>query len=462
MVRSFCALVLVLFLSGCGAGAVLGTAVRIAQELDRPSGRKVAPPPRAPTPSLEAGTSNAPWVRNYRLLERGVDWWFIGTPNIGVDPDEIRINDYGGTTVTFERFAPSPSDRNTVERYLATVGATKRFASPPFIQLRNGRDEDFAVAVFRAVQIINSALPNDFQIGMDANTYTSSTGPPPGGVIRVEQSPKFSWGREWIIPSDLTHAEGAALRLYDVDSRYGSQVFIDTAVYAEEHLLRILVHELLHTMGLGGHFDYPNHSLMASSIYTNPEGLGTTIMFPMDIFGLRGFYDPESMGDWGKTRYAVGGCMDNDAICFGVQRIMGDANPWASNMGNTAHTLLSDNPTLSGTATWRGRLLGMTPLSEAVGGAAALTIALGPLTGDLDFTGLEYWRTGQAPGDVGSGTLWGDGDLTYGIVASGNIFLQDGTGDQGVVTGMFAGASHEYMTGVLERDDLAAGFGGRR
>ena len=369
---------------------------------------------------------------------------------------------HDSTTVTFERFAPKPSSRTSIERYLATVDATKHFASPPFVQLRNGHDEDFAVTVFRAVQIINSALPNDFQIGMDTNTYASSTGPPPGRVIRVEQSPKSTWGREWIIPSDLTHAEGVAIRLYDVDSRYGSQVFIDPAVYAEEHMLRILVHELLHTMGFGGHFEYPNHSVMASSIYISPGGLGTTIMFPMDIFGLRGFYDPESMGDWGKTRYGVGGCVDNDAVCFGAQRIMGDANPWASNMGNTATTVLADNPTLSGTATWRGRLLGMTPLSEVVGGSAALTIALGPLTGDLDFTGLEYWRTGQAPGDVGSGTRWGDGDLTYGVAVFSNGFLQDGTGDRGAVTGMFAGRSYEYMTGVLERDDLAAGFGGKR
>ena len=44
----------------------------------------------------------------------------------------------------------------------------------------------------------------------------------------------------------------------------------------------------------------------------------------------------------------------------------------------------------------------------------------------------------------------------------GNLFLQNGTGHKGGVTGMFAGPSDEYMAGVLERDELAAGFEGKR
>ena len=350
-----------------------------------------------------------------------------------------------------------------VREYLTALDAAKPFTSPPFVQLRYDHDEEFAELVFKAVQIINSALPNDFQVGMDQNTYTSSIGPPPGGVIRIEQSSKYSWDREWIIPSDLTHARGFALRLYDVDSLYGSQVFIDTSVSGEESVLRVLVHEILHTLGFGGHFDYPNLSVMASAIYDHTDK-APTIMFSLDLWGLRAFYDPKAYGDWLQEGYSgkeVAGCID-DVVCFGVTRLIREGDPWASNMGNTPHSLLADNPTLSGTATWRGRLIGMTPLSEVVGGAATLTMDLGPLTGDLDFTGLEYWRTGQAPGNVGSGTRWGDGDLTYGVVALGNVFLQDGTGDVGIITGMFAGDAHEYMTGVLERDDLAAGFGGKR
>ena len=35
-------------------------------------------------------------------------------------------------------------------------------------------------------------------------------------------------------------------------------------------------------------------------------------------------------------------------------------------------------------------------------------------------------------------------------------------GDAGTVTGAFFGPAHEGMGGVLERDDLSAGFGGKR
>ena len=460
MFRAFCTLVLVLFLSGCGAA--IGTAVRIAQELAQPSGRRIAPPLRTPTPSLYTATSNAPWVRNYRKLDEGVDWWFIGTPtDVGVE--DFTIHRHGNAHISYGRTGPLPVTAALVREYLTTLDAAKPFTSPPFVQLRYDHDEEFAGLVFKAVQIINSALPNDFQIGMDSNTYYSSSGPPPGGVVRVEKSAQSTWGREWIIPSDLTHIRGFAVRLHDADSRYGSQVFIDSSVDGEESLLRVLVHEILHTLGFGDHFDYPNLSVMSSAIYDHTDQ-GPTIMFALDLWGLRAFYDPHAYGDWLEDGYSgleVGGCVDA-VVCFGATRLIGDADPWASNMGHTALSLLAENPTLSGTVTWRGRLVGLTPLDEVVGGGATLGIDMASLTGDLEFTGMESWAAGRAPGDVGSGITWGYGDLTYGVAVTGNTFIQDGTGDPGVVTGMFAGRSHEYMTGVLERDDLAAGFGGKR
>lgn len=457
MIRALGALVAVLLLSGCGGGGgVLGLGP------DRSSGRRVAPPPRTPIPSLYYDTSNAPWIRSYRKLEEGVDWWLIGTP-VDVGVEDFAENRHGNTGILSGRSAPQPWVAAVVKEYLTTVDATKPFTSPPFVQLPHGRDDRFAGLVFKAVQIVNSALPNDFQIGMDEKTYSSSIGPPPGGVIRVEQSSKSTWRRDWIIPADLTHALGFAVRLYNVDSRYGSQVFIDSSVQGEESLLLVIVHEILHTLGFGGHYDLPALSVMASTIYDRPE-LGPTIMLPFDLWGLRAFYDPESYAEWlrdGSRGYEVGGCLD-EVVCFGVARLIGDADPWASNLGHTAHSLLAENPTLMGTVTWRGRLVGLTPTDEVVGAAARMGIDLDTLDGDLDFTAMEYWRAGQAPGRVGSGFRWGDGDLTYGVVVIGNGFIQDGTGDAGIVTGMFAGQSHEYMTGVLERNDLAAGFGGKR
>ena len=53
---------------------------------------------------------------------------------------------------------------------------------------------------------------------------------------------------------------------------------------------------------------------------------------------------------------------------------------------------------------------------------------------------MEYWRAKQAPGDVGSGFRWGDGDLSYGVQVDGNVFIQDGTGDEGSLLACSRGA----------------------
>ena len=57
--------------------------------------------------------------------------------------------------------------------------------------------------------------------------------------------------------------------------------------------------------------------------------------------------------------------------------------------------------------------------------------------------------------------MWGDGDLAYTVRVSGNGFERTG-GGAGEIAGAFFGPAHEGMGGVLERDDLAAGFGGKR
>ena len=104
-------------------------------------------------------------------------------------------------------------------------------------------------------------------------------------------------------------------------------------------------------------------------------------------------------------------------------------------------------------------MLGLDDGSRSVAGAATLSVDLVTLAGDMAFTGLESWTA--APGAIGTGDPWGDGDLAYRIGVNGNAFIRTG-GDEGSLTGRFVGAAHEGMTGTLERDDLAAGFGGVR
>ena len=116
---------------------------------------------------------------------------------------------------------------------------------------------------------------------------------------------------------------------------------------------------------------------------------------------------------------------------------------------------------LSGSIGWSGRLLGLTPLAETVAGAADPTVELATLSGKVNFSQLEHWPVDAPAGATGSGATWRDGDLSYRIEVRGNSFDQTG-GDAGEVTGAVFGPAHEGMGSVLVRDDLSAGFGGKR
>ena len=106
-----------------------------------------------------------------------------------------------------------------------------------------------------------------------------------------------------------------------------------------------------------------------------------------------------------------------------------------------------------------GTLLGFTPAAAPVAGDAEIGVDLGTLTGSADFENLETWPT--APGEPGTGTQWLDGDLGYTIAVTGNTFRETG-GDDGRLTGIFVGRSHEGAAGTLERSDLTAAFGASR
>ena len=197
------------------------------------------------------------------------------------------------------------------------------------------------------------------------------------------------------------------------------------------------------------------------------------ILFPMDraaLLAAYGRFQPgaqpedlttENLGTWSDTSFHLLGEMDfpDGQVSFGVASSNGLAQPWAR--GTAPWTNLADNEALSGSATWSGALLGVGSSSETVAGDARLTVGLTNLTGRIDFTNMEKWGVGEAPGASGSGATWGDGDLGYTVRVNGNTFVQTG-GDAGYVTGAFFGAAHEAMGGVLERADLAAGFGGKR
>ena len=387
------------------------------------------------------------------------------------------------------------------------------FSGPPTVRLAAGTSDEYAAYAVRAIQLINAALPYEQRIEFSSvrapalaaienipngeifidfaasedNWNFANRDYRPGAAAVAENDPILEWDtgqQRWEVKGmraahvwfSLERIMNAAWVLNPDTGQYEETLFDmpvtdpEIRVYSEEEIFSAMVHELLHELGFLAHNDGErfNDSLMRD------YSLLTTNTLPMiDGDALLAAYarlepgtEPEelsvqSLGPWTDTSFHLRGDFEfpGGEAAFGVASRNGRAQPWAS--GPTPWTELIDNPVLSGSVTWSGALLGITPSDETVSGSTSLAIALSTLIGQLDFTGLESWGTNAEPGAMGQGTLWGDGDLAYSIEVQGNSFWQDG-GDDGEVTGTFLGAGHEAMGGVLERADLAAGFGGLR
>ena len=311
---------------------------------------------------------------------------------------------------------------------------------------------------------------------------------------RVENSDTtIKWYNDKIFLTVVVHELMHALGFYHIDeSRFSDSIMYSRIIDGQENVYSPYFPEstgiIFAYVTYDGTADMETTDQSASMIKTDqsrptrsqgylmaPDSRAVrgSILFPLDRAALLAAYgrlDPgtqpeeltaENLGAWTDTSFHLRGDVNfpGGGASFGVASSNGLAQPWAS--GPTPLTNLADNETLSGSATWRGALLGITSSSETVAGDVRLRVGLSSLNGQIDFTGLEKWGVKEAPGAFGSGTTWGDGDLGYTIQVRGNTFIQTG-GDDGNVAGAFFGAAHEAMGGVLERADLSASFGGKR
>ena len=370
----------------------------------------------------------------------------------------------------------------TFERY--TVGLAT-FPNRPTLRLAEGTNDEFASYAVRAVQLINAALPHEKRI-----VFGSETAPPlaaikdiPDGEIHIDFAPFADWNdpnKESTRPGTEAAAQHADVQEFNVltqrwesKRKRAAHIWFDperTSNFSEESKFSIVLHEIMHALG---HYGHQDSARFPDSIMRDRYLLITSELPAIDreaLLAMYGRFDPgtspeelsmESLGPWADTSFHLRGDLDifNGQVSFGVASRNGLSQPWAS--GPTPYTNLVDNALLSETVSWEGRLLGMTPHAAIVGGTADLSVELETLTGDLDFTSLEMWRANVPFGTIGTGAIWGDGDLRYTVGIRGNTFVQTG-GDEGTVTGAFFGVAHEGMGGVLERSDLAAAFGGER
>ena len=359
-------------------------------------------------------------------------------------------------------------------------GLLLRFAAdPPIVRAAEGTPPALVDEAVRVVQILNMALLRDWQIVFGDEPGPAGTAEPGPSEVIIAFAAQEDWPEEVRPPEG--EAIGLALPRYglyatgDPDRPFnleitGGRIWIDPTRTEGDERLGVIAHELIHVLGRA----HPDPARFPDSIMIAGGGDGPTehILHPLDRAALLAVYSrvepggtPDAieleLGAWADTSTHIYGVLGLPAgeVAFGAAFSNGLLLPWVS--GPAPDTALAENPRLAGTARWSGRLLGLTPAAGAVAGVADLAVYLESLDGDLNFTGLEYWPEGAAPGAVGTGSMWRDGDLGYRIEVQGNTFLRAG-GDAGTVTGAFFGPEHEGMGGVIAREDLAAGFGGIR
>ncbi len=464
-----------------------------------------------------------------------------------------------------------------VRRYLSQVmsaGPYKRypgletFSAPPTLRVAEGTSETLTGYTRRAVQLINTALPPDKRIrfGTRAAPALVAINDVPDGEIYVEFAP---WS-DWTAPgkpapgsaagicecaSNFHFDQEAGLRavkerraahvwvekdiilsasVFDPSRMVWEQRVLDSheedsetvrSAYSAQGVIAILVHEILHAMGMH-HVNpalFPNSMMSDAGSAEDPDGVTGHVLYPIDREALQAAYSafqPGALPDHpqsGGTEFGgisedadVSGVLDNtdlwgdledpdqsgrpemeadDSDLAGVSadelgpwsdtsfHIRGDVELGGGSLsfgvalrnglsqawvsGPEPAMPLKENPLLQESVTWSGRLLGLTQTGETVGGAADLTVNLSRLDGRLSFTNLEMWSAFEPPGAPGTGARWGDGDLSYNVAIRENAFVETG-GDGGTVTGAFFGPGHEAMGGIAERTDLTGSFGGTR
>ena len=371
--------------------------------------------------------------------------------------------------------------RDALVDYLKAVtdGTILRPVTPPVIHLAEGTSPRHVNYAIWAIQMINSALPSDMRLQVSDETVPARSSTVPDGKVYIDFVP---W-REVAIVSGRQDAAGYTsypVRSYDPANPDGFQtsahIWIQDDYWnrfapgggGEANMLVLLAHELMHAVGLSHPNPQRTDTVLKPSIDDpsyHPEQ-PRDLLWPADREGLLAIHtalktgnSPSDLGAWDSASWHISGEIPD--VIFGVRARNGFAEPWAQGRRNPFVQGIEYNTELSGSASWAGHLVGFTPATESVVGGAALTVDLTTLNGSLNFADLEHWGAEMAPGELGTGMTWGDGDLSYMVNVRGNTFIQSG-GDEGIVTGAFFGESHEAMGGVLERDDLTAAFGGKR
>lgn len=342
------------------------------------------------------------------------------------------------------------------------------YVDPDFVQDEN---EDVLHLLGGAIDILNDALPPEFQIRLGG---IHPTGVPGRNEILVDIRSPASIRATCSVTAVACARNTKWIRTTTAATVLVPNDLLDRYEHAALHYLdpvpmSILVHELLHALGIQGHVDsveFPD-SLMgtAGEFIPNPgfiiSKLDREVLQIMYMSQLTRTYN--DWGEWSDVAHHLMGATEDGSMRFGVALFNGLPHPWAR--GHLPSKVLADNPRLYGTATWNGSLLGFSGPSP-IAGDAELRVRMSALSDpdsqhDLRFSDIAFVNR-----------LYSDSpdkwfhvrDIDYKVVVAGNMFrnVRDPGYERGLVSGAFMGAEHEHMGGTVKRTDMVAAFGGSR
>ena len=418
--------------------------------------------PRGDAPTLYyiGGDLEPRETLRHALTENGIRY-YIGASRDGVGVD--RLQDYEKDLTTQNGADPYGLDGHDFEPFTA---APQLYLDPDLLLDAN---EGVLVALWNSIQILNDALPPEFQITLKGSRAT-----------RLSTQHELYVSLETAASITTTCGEGAVAcavytpYLLNRERTHSAILYIPDDLDTSEYTFprKLIIHELLHALGIQGHVDsveFPDSIMGTSGEYIPNLGhviskIDREVLQIMYMSQRTDLYN--DWGEWSDTAFHVMGESEDGDLRFGVALFNGLPQPWAS--GVKPDEDLDDNTDLTGTVTWSGALLGFSGPSPIAGDAALkvdlTTVGTDGNEQDLSFEDIYFVNRFESDTTDDSDRWFHTRNIDYKVEISGNYF-ENVTGDdyeQGFVTGLFMGAEHEHMGGTVKRTDMIGAFGGSR
>ena len=306
-------------------------------------------------PPLPSEASPAAWVENLSALHSIDNETYVGSgviesldrsPRVGIPGETV----HGSAAVLHGRFRNGVG-RDRLASYLTadaledgmsgSGGRVSRFADPPVVRVAQLASEQHVYDVRTALQMINSSLPNDWQLLFDASAVAAAhQAAQPDGEIIIG----FDRRENWSIDGCGGDAIGCA-QTWRSSSRgtweiVGGLVWIDhTRIESRHERVATIVHEILHVLGREhpDPYDFPD-SIMIEILQEN-SGFMLSQLDREALLAVYGHLDPgtraadiyRELGTWEDTSTAVLGGVEIPGgwIGFGAAEMNDHVQAWA-------------------------------------------------------------------------------------------------------------------------------------